>query len=54
VFVVAKRLWSFAKVRYGGLDKNTDRGFAALGRANLCWARNDCTSLTEDRHDPAR
>ena len=39
VFAVVKRLWSFTKVRYRGLDKNANRSFVALGLANLYLSR---------------
>ena len=39
VFVVVKRLWGFAKVRYRGQEKNANRSFVALGLASLYLAR---------------
>ena len=40
VFLVIKRLWGFAKVRYRGLAKNANRAFAMLAMANLAkWGR---------------
>jgi len=39
-FHVVKRLWSFAKVRYRGLAKNTTRAYAAFALANLYMLRN--------------
>ena len=40
VFLVIKRLWGFAKVRYRGLAKNANRAFAMLAMANLVkWGR---------------
>jgi IS5 family transposase len=39
-FLVLKRLWGFAKVRYRGLTKNAHRAFAALALVNLnTWGR---------------
>jgi IS5 family transposase len=38
-FLVVKRLWGFAKVRYRGLYKNTARAFAMFALANLYLAR---------------
>lgn len=38
-FLVIKRLWGFAKVRYRGLAKNTARVFALLALANLYRVR---------------
>jgi IS5 family transposase len=38
-FLVVKRLWGFAKVRYRGLYKNTVRAFAMFALANLYLAR---------------
>jgi IS5 family transposase len=39
-FLVLKRLWGFAKVRYRGLAKNANRAFAMLALANLVkWGR---------------
>jgi IS5 family transposase len=38
-FLVVKRLWGFAKVRYRGLYKNTVRAFAIFGLANLYLVR---------------
>ena len=37
-FLVLKRLWSFAKVRYRGLAKNANRAFTALAMINLYLA----------------
>jgi len=37
---VVKRVFGFAKVRYRGLAKNTDRLWVACGLANLCMARH--------------
>jgi IS5 family transposase len=34
-FLIVKRLWGFAKVRYRGLAKNANRAFAMLALANL-------------------
>jgi IS5 family transposase len=34
-FLVLKRLWGFAKVRYRGLAKNANRAFAMLALTNL-------------------
>lgn len=39
IFLVVKRLWGFAKVRYRGLAKNTARTFAIFALANLYLAR---------------
>ncbi len=39
VFHVVKRLWSFAKVRYRGLAKNTARVYALFALANLYLVR---------------
>jgi IS5 family transposase len=39
-FLVLKRLWGFAKVRYRGLAKNANRAFAMLAMINLSkWGR---------------
>jgi IS5 family transposase len=39
-FLVLKRLWGFAKVRYRGLAKNANRALAMLALANLVkWGR---------------
>lgn len=39
-FLILKRLWGFAKVRYRGLDKNANRAFAMLAMINLVkWGR---------------
>jgi IS5 family transposase len=39
-FLVIKRLWGFAKVRYRGLAKNANRAFAMLALANLVkWGK---------------
>lgn len=38
-FLIIKRLWGFAKVRYRGLAKNTARVFALLALANLYRVR---------------
>ena len=38
-FLVVKRLWGFAKVRYRGLAKNTARAFAVFALANLYRVR---------------
>jgi IS5 family transposase len=38
-FLVVKRLWGFAKVRYRGLTKNTARVFAVFALANLYLLR---------------
>lgn len=39
-FLILKRLWGFAKVRYRGLAKNANRAFAILALANLVkWGR---------------
>jgi IS5 family transposase len=37
-FLVLKRLWGFAKVRYRGLTKNASRAFTALAMVNLYMA----------------
>ena len=39
-FLVLKRLWGFAKVRYRGLAKNANRAFAMLAMLNISkWGR---------------
>jgi len=38
-FLVVKRLWGFAKVRYRGLAKNAARAFAVFALANLYMVR---------------
>lgn len=38
-FLIIKRLWGFAKVRYRGLAKNMARVFALLALANLYRVR---------------
>jgi IS5 family transposase len=39
-FLVVKRLWGFAKVRYRGLAKNTARAFTLFALANLYLVRH--------------
>jgi transposase, IS5 family len=34
-FLTLKRIWGFAKVRYRGLAKNTNRTFAMLALINI-------------------
>ena len=34
-FLMLKRIWGFAKVRYRGLAKNANRAFAMLAMINL-------------------
>jgi len=34
-FLILKRLWGFAKVRYRGLAKNANRAFPMLAMINL-------------------
>ena len=34
-FLILKRLWGFAKVRYRGLAKNANRAFAMLAAINI-------------------
>jgi len=41
----AKRLWSFAKVRYRGLAKNIARACAVFGLVDLKRMRNGLLSL---------
>ncbi len=38
-FLDVKRLWGYAKVRYRGLAKNTERLALLLGLSNLKWAK---------------
>ena len=39
-FLILKRLWGFAKVRYRGLAKNANRAFAMLAMLNISkWGR---------------
>ena len=39
-FLILKRIWGFAKVRYRGLAKNANRAFAMLAMLNLVkWGR---------------
>ncbi len=39
-FLIIKRLWGFAKVRYRGLAKNANRAFAMLAMVNLVkWGK---------------
>jgi IS5 family transposase len=39
-FLILKRLWGFAKVRYRGLAKNVNRAFAMLAMLNINkWGR---------------
>jgi IS5 family transposase len=42
-FLVLKRLWGFAKVRYRGLAKNANRAFAMLALVNLVKWRQPLT-----------
>ena len=40
LFLILKRLWGFAKVRYRGLAKNANRAFAMLAMLNISkWGR---------------
>ncbi|MEC4723908.1 IS5 family transposase [Noviherbaspirillum sp. CPCC 100848] len=43
-FLVIKRLWGFAKVRYRGIAKNATRAYVACALANLFLARR-CAAL---------
>jgi len=44
-FLVLKRLWGFAKVRYRGLVKNANRAFTALAMVNLYLAARRVPAL---------
>ena len=44
-FLVLKRLWGFAKVRYRGLAKNANRTFTALAMVNLYMAARRVPAL---------
>jgi IS5 family transposase len=44
-FLVLKRLWGFAKVRYRGLAKNANRAFTALAMVNLYLAARRVPAL---------
>ncbi len=44
-FLVLKRLWGFAKVRYRGLAKNANRAFTALAMVNLYMAARRMPAL---------
>jgi len=44
-FLVLKRLWGFAKVRYRGLAKNANRAFTALAMVNLYLAARRTPAL---------
>jgi transposase, IS5 family len=44
-FNVVKRLWGFAKVRYKGISKNSNRLFVMFGLANLFVVRNKLLRL---------
>ncbi len=44
-FLVLKRLWGFAKVRYRGLTKNANRVFTALAMVNLYMAARRVPAL---------
>lgn len=44
-FLVLKRLWGFAKVRYRGLAKNANRAFMALAMVNLYMAARRVPAL---------
>ena len=44
-FLVLKRLWGFAKVRYRGLAKNANRAFTALAMVNLYLAARRTPTL---------
>lgn len=44
-FLVLKRLWGFAKVRYRGLAKNANRAFTALAMVNLYMAARRVPAL---------
>lgn len=41
-FLVLKRLWGFAKVRYRGLAKNANRAFTALAKSICTWLPGVC------------
>ena len=43
-FLVIKRLWGFAKVRYRGIAKNATRAYVAYALANLFLARR-CAAM---------
>jgi IS5 family transposase len=45
LFNVVERSWGFAKVRYLGIAKNSNRLFVAFGLANLFVARNKLLRL---------
>jgi IS5 family transposase len=44
-FLVLKRLWGFAKVRYRGVAKNANRTFTALAMVNLFMAARRIPAL---------
>ncbi len=44
-FLILKRVWGFAKVRYRGLAKNANRTFTALAMANLYLAARRTPAL---------
>ncbi len=44
-FLVLKRVWGFAKVRYRGLAKNANRTFTALAMVNLYIAARRVPAL---------
>lgn len=44
-FLVLKRLWGFAKMRYRGLAKNANRAFTALAMVNLYLAARRAPAL---------
>ena len=44
-FLVWKRLWGFAKVRYRGLRKNTDRVLVAIALANIYMLRRKLAAV---------
>ena len=46
-FLILKRVFGFAKVRYRGLDKNATRLFVACGLVNLYMVRRRLLRATQ-------
>ena len=46
IFLIAKRIFGFSKVRYKGLAKNTNFVFVLFALSNLYMVRRDLLALT--------
>ncbi|MFA5473741.1 MAG: transposase, partial [Aminobacteriaceae bacterium] len=46
IFLIAKRIFGFSKVRYKGLAKNTNFAFVLFALSNLYMVRRDLLALT--------